>query len=190
MKIFENVIPISACIYGLSAEYVGFKFIVFNGPGVVGINYLKERIDELPLNGDSQLGNQVGDLINGQAVATVEVKVTENLLKKRWVVSGKLQNSRFDLSMQVLDSGLGNFSIIVLWNLPGGFHHSHEVLVTWGAHREIAIVVIELVPGYNAIIIASSAIEVVQEFSQDLVFGLLSLEEFWVHRNIVDPRDI
>ena len=92
--------------------------------------------------------------------------------------------------MKVLDGGLGDFSIIIFWDLPSGFHHSHEVLITWGAHRKVAIVIVELFPGDNAIIITSSSIEVIEELSQNIIFSFFAFKELWVHGYIIDSIDI
>lgn len=90
----------------------------------------------------------------------------------------------------MLDSGLGDFSIIIFRDLPGGLHHSHEVLITWGAHRKVAIVIVELFPGDNAIIIAPGSIEVIEELSQNFIFSFFAFKELWVHGNVIDSIDI
>lgn len=83
----------------ISAEYVSLKLFVLNGSRVVSINYLEEWVDVFSLNRNSELGNKVGHLINGQGVSPVQVEIAEDLFQQRWVVSGKLEHSGFHLSM-------------------------------------------------------------------------------------------
>ena len=61
------------------------------------------------------------------------------------------------------DGLLGDRSVLLLGHLPGGLHHAHEVLVGGSAHGEVGVVVVPLFLCDNAVVVASGAIEVVQE---------------------------
>ena len=65
----------------ISSEYVSLKLFELNGSRVVGINYLEEWVDVFPLNGDSELGNQVGHLVDGQGLGSIQVKIAEDLFQ-------------------------------------------------------------------------------------------------------------
>lgn len=86
-----------------------------------------------------------------------------------------------------LSGGLG---VVVLRYLPGGFHHFDEVLIRWGAHGEVAIVVIKLFPCDDPVFVASGSFEGVQEVGQNLVTCLSTFEEKWIHANIVNTGNI
>ena len=64
------------------------------------------------------------------------------------------------------------FGVLVLWDLPSRLHHSYEILVTWGGHGEITIVVVPLFPGYDTIVVALGSIKIIEELGQDLIFRL------------------
>ena len=145
-------------------EDVGLELFILDCARVVGINDLEEWVDIFSLHGNFQLGYKIGHLIDGQTIATLKVEIVEDLSKKGWVISSQLKDSSSHLSDEMLHGGLGSGGIFILWHLPDGLHHSHEVLLAWRVHGEISVVVVPLLPSDNTIIITSSSIEVIEEF--------------------------
>lgn len=92
--------------------------------------------------------------------------------------------------MEVLDGLFGDLRVLVLGHLPGGFHHADEVLVGRRAHGQVGIVVVELFPGDDAVVVAAGSVEVVQELGEDLVLGLSTFEELCIHGYVVDAGDV
>jgi len=144
-----------------SGHKVWFKFFVFNGTRVVGINYLEIWVNEFSLNWDSQFSNQVCDFINGQTLTSIQIEIIKDFPEELWIILCKLEYSSFHFGMQMLYGSLGYFSIFVFWALPSSFHHSYEILVTWSAHTKITVVVTEFSPGDLSIVITSWSIKVI-----------------------------
>jgi hypothetical protein len=122
--------------------------------------------------------------------ALVQVKVVEDLLEELWVLTGELPDARLNFAKKVGDCLLGDLAVLLLRNLPGGFHHTHEILVRGRAHGQIRVVVIPLLSCDDSVVVAASTIEVVEEVLEDFVTGLAALEEFRVHAHIVDAGDV
>lgn len=72
----------------MASENVLLEFIVLDAARVVCVDNLEEGVDELALDGDLQLGNEIGDLVNGEVTALVQVEVVEDLLKELRVLAG------------------------------------------------------------------------------------------------------
>jgi len=66
----------------------GLELVVLNSSRVVLVDNLKEWIDVLSLDGDLQLGNEVGNLINGQVTTLVQIEIVEDFLEELWVLAG------------------------------------------------------------------------------------------------------
>ena len=147
--------------YLYSWEQVWFEFFILNCTRVVGVNDLEVWVDEFSLDRDSQFSNQISHLVDGQTLTSVQVKVVEYFPEESWVVLCQLENSWFYLSMQVLYSCLSYITVFMLWNLPGSFHHSNKVFITWSAHTEITIVITEFIPSNTSIIVSTGTIEVI-----------------------------
>jgi len=49
----------------------------------------------------------------------VQIEVVEDLLEELWVLAGQLEDTRFDLTEKVIDSLLGDSTVLLLWHLPG-----------------------------------------------------------------------
>jgi hypothetical protein len=162
-------------------ENIGLELVILNSTRVVCVNDLEEWIDELSLDGDTKLGNQVRYLIDGEALTAVQVKVIEDLAEQVRIVSGELKDASLDLGVQMLDSSLRLLRILVLGYLPGRLHHTNEVFVTRGAHGQVRVIIVEFFPGDDTIIVAACTIKAVEEFSQNLILCLASLEELRVH---------
>mmetsp|Transcript_20665 Transcript_20665/g.27882 ORF Transcript_20665/g.27882 Transcript_20665/m.27882 type:complete len:217 (-) Transcript_20665:25-675(-) len=90
----------------------------------------------------------------------------------------------------MLDLLGGDSGSLIFADLPDGLHHADEVLVAGQAHRQIGVVVVPLLSTDRAVVVAAHAVEPVQEFLQDLIAGLLSVDEVLVLRNVVDCVDI
>ena len=169
---------------------ISLELLVLDGSRVVSVNYLEEWVDELSLNRDLELGNHVSDLIDGQSLGATEVEVVVDFTVEVWVVSSELVDSGLDLGIEMSDNSLGLLLILVLWNLPGGLHHSDEVLFTRGTHGEITVVVVELLPFNDTILVTSVTFKVLEEGVEDLVLSFSSLKEIWVHGNIINVFDV
>ena len=63
----------------LVVENVGFKLVVFNSSRVVDIDHLEEWIDVLSFDGDLELGNEVGHLVDGEVAALIQIEIVEDL---------------------------------------------------------------------------------------------------------------
>ena len=90
-----------------------------------------------------------------------EIEIIKDFPEKCGIILRELKDSSFHFGMQVLHGGLSYLWIFMLWHLPGGFHHSDKILITWSTHAKVAVIVLELVPGDNAIVVSSWAIEVI-----------------------------
>lgn len=174
----------------LATQDVLLKLVVLDAARVVHVDHLEEGVDKLALDGDLQLSDQVGHLVDGEVAALVQVEVVEDLLKELWVLAGQLPNAALNFAQEVGDSLLGDAGVLLLRNLPGGLHHANEVLVRWRAHGKVGVVVIPLLLGDNTVVVALGAIEVVEERLKDLLTGHAALEELWVHADIVDATDV
>lgn len=172
------------------AENISFKFGELDASGVVFVNSLEKGVDVFALDGNLQLGNQVGNLINGEMARLVQVEVTENLFKQFRVLARQFENTSAHLTVKVTDNSLGLGVVLILRHLPCAFHHLHEVLVRRHTHANIAIVVTELFKSDNAIIVSADTIELVEEVGKDLVLGGTALEELGVFADIVDAADV
>ena len=117
-------------------------------------------MDELSLNRDLELGDHIGNFIYGQGLATTEVEVVVDFTVEVWVVSSELIDSSLYLGIKMSDNSLGLLVVIVLWSLPGGLHHSNKVLFTWSAHGQITVVVVELLPFDDTILVSFVTFEV------------------------------
>ena len=82
---------LSSC--SLLAEDISLKLSVLNTARVVSIYNLEEGVDKLALNRNLQLCDEVGDLIDGEVTALVEVKVVEDLLEELRVLTGQLPHA-------------------------------------------------------------------------------------------------
>ena len=111
----------------------------------------------------------------------VQVEVIEDLAEEGRVTSSKLKNAGFDFTEEVRDGLLGDLGVLLLRDLPSRFHHANEVLVGWGGHAEVGVVVREFLHGYDAVRVTFGALEVAEEVGEDLIASLAALEEFWVH---------
>ena len=168
------------------AEDIGLKLFVFDATTVVFVDDLEEGVDELALDGDLQLRDEVGDLVDGEVTTLVEVKVVEDLLKEGGVASGQLEHASLHLSEEVGDGLLGHLGVLLLGHLPGRLHHADEVLVGRGAHGQVSVVVAELLESDVAVTLGgsfdiASSFEVAEEVGENLVTRLASLEELGVH---------
>jgi len=172
------------------AANVGFELFVLDSARVVGVDHLEEGVDVLALDGDLELGNKVGHLVDGQMAGVVEVKVVENLAQEGGVVTAKLEGTGAHLSKKVVNGLSNGLGVFVLGNLPGGLHHLDKVLVARGAHGNVGVVVAELVDSNNAVVVASCAVELVEEVFEDLFLGLAALEELGVAANVIDATDV
>ncbi len=92
--------------------------------------------------------------------------------------------------MEVLDRLFSHLGVLVLGHLPGRFHHAHEVLIRGRAHGQVGIVVIELLPGYDAIVVAAGSVEVIEELGENLILRLSPFEELCIHGYIIDTGNV
>lgn len=120
--------------------------------------------------------------------ASVQIEVREDLFQELGIVSAELEDSDSDFGKQELDSVLYSLVVIVFRHLPGRLHHSHKVLITRAAHREIRVVVEELLSGNDAIFVSFHSFEVGQELCQDLLSRLSALDEVGVHGHVVNTN--
>ena len=120
----------------------------------------------------------------------VQVEIVEDLLKELRVLAGELPDAGLDLAQKVRDRLLGHTGVLLLRHLPGRLHHADEVFVGGSAHGKIRVVVIPLRLADLAVVVTASAIEVVEEVSEDLFAGLAALEELRVHADIVDGANV
>ena len=111
----------------------------------------------------------------------IQIEVIEDLLEEFWVTASQFEDTGLDFTKEVGDSLLGHCSVLLLWYLPGGLHHANEVLIGWSAHTEVSIIIDKLFLSHNSVFISFGALEVAEEVGQNLVTGLASLEELWVH---------
>ena len=88
------------------------------------------------------------------------------------------------------DSLLSLGCVVVFRGLPSRLHHLHEVLVGWDTHREVLVIVEELIKGDLAVIVATGTIELVQEIGQNLVLSETLFNEIGVPGHIVDTANI
>ena len=116
------------------AENVGFEFVVFNSSTVVFVNNLEEGVDVLSLDGNLELGDEVSHFVDGEVTTLVQIEVVEDLSEESRVALGELKNAGFDFAEEVGHGLLGDLRVFLLRDLPGRFHHAHEVLVRGGAH--------------------------------------------------------
>ena len=172
------------------AENVSLEFVVLDATGVVFVDHLEEGVYILPLDRDLKLGDEVSDFVNSEVTALVQVEVVEDLAEEGGVASGELENAGFDLTEEVGDGLLGDLRVLLLRDLPGGLHHADEVLVGGGAHGQVGVVVSEFLHGNDAVVVALSSIEVVEEILENIVTGLASLKELRVHGDVVDADDV
>ena len=93
------------------------------------VDHLEEWVDVLSLDRDLKFCNKVGDLVNGQVTALIQIEIIEDLLQESWILSSQLEDARLNLAKQVRDGLLGDLGVLFFRDLPGRFHHSHEVLV-------------------------------------------------------------
>lgn len=93
---------------------LGFQLelVILDEAGVVSIDDLKERIDELPLNGDSQFSDKVSHLIKSQRLRSIQIEVIEDFSKKVGIILRQLKDSRLDLA--VTTSGQSFMSFLFL----------------------------------------------------------------------------
>lgn len=120
----------------------------------------------------------------------MKVKVVEYFSHEVWVVSREFKGSISDFGKQVLHSLLDERSLFVFGDLPGLLHHADEVLVAWGAHGKLCVVFLPLFPGNRAVVVASAAIELVEEVGENLLFTLAALNELGVAGHVVDTCDL
>ena len=172
------------------AENVALELSVFNAARVVCVDDLEEGVDELALDRNLQLGDQVGDFVDGEVAALVEVEVVEDLLEELRVLTGELPNARLNLAEEVRDGLLGDSGVLLLGNLPGGLHHGDEVLVAGGAHGQVSVVIVPLGLADSAVVVTACAIKVVEEVGEDLLTRLTALKELRVHAHIVDVTNV
>ena len=90
------------------SEDEGLELVILDSSAVVLVDDLEEWVDIFSLDGDLELGNEVGNLIDGQVTALVQVEVIKDLLEELWVLAGQLKDARFDLTEQVLNSLLSD----------------------------------------------------------------------------------
>ena len=90
----------------------------------------------------------------------------------------------------MLDLLLRHSARLILADLPNRLHHANEVLIRGKRHREIRVVVVPLLPRDSAIVVATHAVEAIEELSKDLLSRLLSINEVLVLRHIVDCIDV
>ena len=171
-------------------QNVGFELCVLDAARVVSVNHLEEGVDELALNGDLQLGDQVGDLVDGEVAAGVQVEVVKDLLQEGRVLSSQLPNARLNFAQEVGDCLLSDSGVLLLRDLPSRLHHANEVLVAGCAHGQVGVVVNPLLLGHNAVVVALGTIEVVKEVLKDLLTGLAAFEELGVHADVVDATNV
>jgi len=94
-------------------------------------------------------------------VATlVQVEVGKNFLQELGIVLAEFKSSKSDFFDQVLDSLLSSGSVSIFWHLPARLHHANKVLVTWGTHRQVSVVVEKLFGCDDAVIVSSGAFKV------------------------------
>ena len=122
--------------------------------------------------------------------ALVKVEVVEDLLEELRVLSSELPHARLNFAKKVRDGLLSDTRVLLFRDLPGRLHHADEVLVGWGAHRQVGVVVIPLLLGDLSIVVAAGAVEVVKEVLKDLLTGLTALEELGVHADVVDAANV
>jgi len=122
--------------------------------------------------------------------ALVKIEIVEDLLEELRVLSGKLPNARLNFAKKMGDGLLGDTRVLLFGDLPGGLHHADEVLVRWGAHGQVGVVVLPLLLGDLTVVVTAGAIEVVKEVHEDLLTGLAALKELGVHANVIDGANV
>ena len=138
-----------------STGKVSAELVELNGARVVRVHNLEEWINVFSLHRNSQFGDQVVHLVDSQGLGAVQVEIIENLFEKVRVTSRELLDTSFDLRMKMLYRLSCGLTILILWNLPGRFHHFYEVLIRRGAHSEVTIVVIKLFPCDDSVLVSS-----------------------------------
>jgi hypothetical protein len=120
----------------------------------------------------------------------MEIEVVEYFSNEVWIISREFESSSSNFGQQVLNSLFDKRSFLVFGDLPGLLHHADEVLVAGGAHGELCVVLLPLVPGDDAVVVAPAAVELVEEVGEDLLFALAALDELGVAGHVVDPSDL
>ena len=144
-----------------SWHQVWFKFFIFNCTRIVCVNNLEVWVDEFSLYWDSQFSNQISNFINGQTLTSIKIKVIKDFPEELRVILCKLENSCFNLCMQMLYCCLSNIRVFVFRNLPCSLHHSYEVFITRSAHSKVTVVILEFIPGNTSIVISTGSIKVI-----------------------------
>ena len=86
----------------------------------------------------------------------------------------------------ILRNGCG----LVLADGPDRLHHAHEVQVVGNAHAEVGVVIHPLGLGHLAVLITLDAFKAVKEVFQNLLAGLLAVNEVLVAAHIEDLIDV
>lgn len=76
----------------------GNKLVKFDAARVIGVDDFEEGVDVLTLNANLKLGNQVGNFVDGEVSALVQVEVVENLFEEVGVLAGKIPHATLHLS--------------------------------------------------------------------------------------------
>ena len=113
-----------------------------------------------------------------------------DFLNKLGIILSELKDTSAHLLDEHLNACLSNGVIVSLGKLPGSLEHADEILIIGDAHREICVVIEELLESDLAVTVALRALKVLQELVEDLIFSLFHLDKLWVHRNVVDLNDI
>jgi hypothetical protein len=90
----------------------------------------------------------------------VQIEIVEDLSKEGGVAASQFENARFDFTEEVGYGLLSNLGVLFFRDLPGGFHHAHEVFVGGGAHGQISVVVTEFLHSDNTVAVSSSSFKV------------------------------
>ena len=103
---------------------------------------------------------------------------------------GKSEEPLSEHGNDVPQGGLEVLGRGVFGKSPGLLHHHAEVVLCRAAHRQVCVVVDELLLGNLSIIISLHAVEAVQEVVKDLLLGLGSRLELLGLGNVVQVGNV
>ena len=158
----------------------------------VAVEFFEESGEIATLNRHLKAHEECLQFIGAEHAISIEIEFAEHVSQHELLClsGGEVHELRPNCLRQKLDLLLRNRRCLILADLPHGFHHLHEVLVARQTHGKVCVVVIPLLLGDGAIVVAAHAIKSVQELFQDLLAGLSSVDEVLVLRHVVNGINV
>ena len=130
--------------------------------------------------------------ISGKNAVFIQIKLTESVSENHLLGLATREVEKLGAHGlgQVLDLLSGDSCGLILADVPHRLHHLDEVFIGRHGHSQVSVIVVPLLSGDGAIVVASHAIEAIEELLQNLLSRLLAIDEVLVLRNVVNGVNI